>query len=249
MASAQSFGPTLLAIGLLLLLTVGVLSLAGIPHRWAPVSAIGRGVLQLAVLSFVLSGVIRSPILVLAALVLMFSVAVITATRRLGWSLHHLLLTAAAMASGIAVVTSVVFATGALDLGARYALALGGIVIGNSMTIVSLAGRRFTEAVHDDWERVEGWFAIGATPRQATRQLARRTVYSALIPSIDQTRTTGLVTLPGAFVGAIFGGASPVEAGRFQMIVLASILAAGAITAVIVVTSLAPMRQRPNPTE
>jgi putative ABC transport system permease protein len=72
-------------------------------------------------------------------------------------------------------------------------------------------------------------------------------VYSALIPTTDQTKTTGLVTLPGAFVGAIFGGVSPLEAGRFQIVVLAAIIAAGSITAVIVAASLAPVQRKPVP--
>lgn len=53
-------------------------------------------------------------------------------------------------------------------------------------------------------------------------------------PPIDQTKTTGLVVLPGAFVGAIFGGISPLEAGRFQIVVLAAIMAAGSVTAVLI---------------
>ena len=72
-------------------------------------------------------------------------------------------------------------------------------------------------------------------------------MYSALIPSVDQTKTTGLVTLPGAFVGAIFGGLSPLEAGRFQIVVLASIMAAGSVTAILLITLLAPVRVRPAP--
>jgi putative ABC transport system permease protein len=146
---------------------------------------------------------------------------------------------------GVVVSFSVVFLTGALELSARYALAIGGIVIGNSMSIATLAGRRFTEAVDDHWEEVEGWLSLGATPRQSTLEQARLAVYSALIPSVDQTKTTGLVTLPGAFVGAIFGGVSPLEAGRFQVVVLAAIMAAGSITAVIVSAWLAPVRVRP----
>jgi hypothetical protein len=55
-----------------------------------------------------------------------------------------------------------------------------------------------------------------------------------------------VVTLPGAFVGAIFGGASPLEAGRFQLVVLAAILAAGAVTAVGVTYALAPVSVRPG---
>ena len=65
--------------------------------------------------------------------------------------------------------------------------------------------------------------------------------------STDQTKTTGLVTLPGAFVGAIFGGVSPLEAGRFQIVVLASIMAAGSITAVLIIIGLAAVRHRPRP--
>jgi putative ABC transport system permease protein len=47
-------------------------------------------------------------------------------------------------------------------------------------------------------------------------------------------------------VGAIFGGLSPLEAGRFQIVVLASIMAAGSITAVMLVHMLAPVRVRPG---
>ena len=149
------------------------------------------------------------------------------------------------MFCSIAITLVIVFATGAIEFTPRYALAIGGIVIGNAMTIATLASRRFVESVADHWEEVEGWLALGATPRQSTLQLARNAVYSALIPSTDQTKTTGLVALPGAFVGAIFGGVSPLEAGRFQIVVLAAIMAAGSITAVIVVKVLAPVKVRP----
>jgi putative ABC transport system permease protein len=146
---------------------------------------------------------------------------------------------------GVGLTLAIVFSTGSLAFTPRYALAIGGTVIGNAMTIATLAGRRFTESVKERWEEVEGWLALGAMRRQSTADLARGAVYSALIPSTDQTRTTGLVTLPGAFVGAVFGGISPLEAGRFQILVLASIMAAGSITAVMVIGTLAPIRVRP----
>ncbi len=43
-----------------------------------------------------------------------------------------------------------------------------------------------------------------------------------------------MVTLPGAFVGALFGGASPVEAAQFQLVVLAGIALAMTVTGVVV---------------
>ena len=71
-------------------------------------------------------------------------------------------------------------------------------------------------------------------------------VRDALIPSIDQTKTTGLVVLPGAFVGAIFGGISPLEAGRFQIVVLAAIMAAGSVAAVLIALWMGDVRTRPK---
>jgi putative ABC transport system permease protein len=150
-----------------------------------------------------------------------------------------------AMLLGNLVVIGVVFASGAVEFSPRYVLAVGGIVIGNTMSIATLTSRSFTGTVTDRWDEVEGWLALGATPSESTRWLAREAVFSALVPSIDQTRTTGIVVLPGAFVGAIFGGASPLEAGRFQLIVLASILAAGAITATVLVRLVGGVSRKP----
>lgn len=226
-------------------LTVAVLWVSRAPHRLAPALAILRGIAQLAVISLILSTVITSAIWVSLALLVMFTVASFTAARRLTWSWGRFGLVSGAMGAGIAATLAIVFATRAIELTPRYALAIGGIVIGNAMTIATLSGRRFTESVNDRWEDVEGWLALGATPRQSTQGLARNAIYSALIPATDQTKTTGLVTLPGAFVGAIFGGVSPLAAGAFQITVLASVMAAGSITAVVIITVLAPVRRRP----
>jgi putative ABC transport system permease protein len=239
--------PTFVALAILVALTVAVLWGSRTPSFLAPAVAILRGAAQLALISLVLGGIINDPLWVAVALLVMFTVAVVTATRRLTWSWRRFTAVAATMALGILVTLAVVFGTGAIEFTPRYVLAVGGIVIGNCMSIAVLAGRRFFEAVRDQWSEVEGWLALGAQPSRATLTQARFSVHAALIPSIDQTKTTGLVTLPGAFVGAIFGGASPLEAGRFQVVVLASILAAGSITAVALIRSLRGVKVRPEP--
>ena len=236
---------TVLGVLALVATATVVLLAARASAPWAPAAAIARGVLQLAAVSLVLTGVIRSPVLIGLALGVMFIVATCTSARRLGDLPTMVLPVAGAMASGILVSAVVVFGSGAIALSPRYALALGGIVIGNAMSIATIAGRRFRELVDDRWDEVEGWLALGATPGRATADLVRRAVSAALVPTVDQTRTTGLVTLPGAFVGAVFGGVSPLEAGRFQIVVLAAIMATGSITAVLLTRWLAPVRTRP----
>lgn len=236
---------TVLGVLALVATATVVLLAARASAPWAPAAAIARGVLQLAAVSLVLTGVIRSPGLIGLALGVMFIVATCTSARRLGDLRTMVLPVAGAMASGILVSAVVVFGSAAIALSPRYALALGGIVIGNAMSIATIAGRRFRELVDDRWDEVEGWLALGATRGRATADLVRRAVSAALVPTVDQTRTTGLVTLPGAFVGAVFGGVSPLEAGRFQIVVLAAIMATGSITAVLLTRWLAPVRTRP----
>ena len=238
---------TLSGVAVLVAATVAVLTLYRVPARLAPAWAILRGAAQLAAISLVLGGIITNALLVGLALLVMFAVAAATATRRLGWTWTTFAHVCTAMGAGVIATLAIVFATGAIDFTPRYALAIGGIVIGNAMSITTLAGRHFSQTVISRWEEVEGWMALGARPRESTAGLAREAVHSALIPSTDQSKTTGLVTLPGAFVGAIFGGISPLAAGMFQIVVLASIMAAGSITAVVTILFLAPLRTRPLP--
>jgi putative ABC transport system permease protein len=245
MTAVRDALPALVSVIVLMSITAAVLGWTHVPHPLAPAAAVLRGAIQLAVISLVLSGIITNLAWVGVTLTVMFTIASVTATRRIGWSRPHARLVMGAMSTGVLVTLTVIFATGAVDFSGRYLLALGGIIIGNAMSITTLAGRRFLELVDDGWHEVEGWIALGATPRQSTLSLTRRAVYSALIPSTDQTKTTGLVTLPGAFIGVIVGGGSAVEAGQFQILVLAAVMACGAITAVIVVAGLAPAASRP----
>lgn len=239
--------PTIVAVILLAAIALVGLATARVPRAFAPLWAILRGAAQLAALSLVLAGILGNPVLVAAGLVVVFTAAVWTVSRRIQADLRQTVAVGASMLAGNVAVLVIVFSTGAIEFSPRYALAIGGIVIGNTMSIGTLTGRIFHTSVRDHWDEVEGWLALGAAPIESTRELARTALHSALVPSIDQTKTTGVVVLPGAFVGAIFGGASPLEAGRFQIVVLASILAAGTITATILLRLVGAVAQKPNP--
>ncbi|MFV0372787.1 ABC transporter permease [Microbacterium sp.] len=245
MITPASLVATAIGVAVLAVVATVVLAAYRVPRLWEPVVAIARGAVQLAVISVILGGIITDPVLIGLALLVMFTIASGVATGRVGWSPRAFAAMASSIAAGAVVTLTIVFTTGTLEFTARYTLAIGAIVIGNAMGIATLTGRTFRTTVHDHWDEVEGWLALGARPRQATVALGRQAVRLALIPSIDQTKTTGLVVLPGAFVGAIFGGISPLEAGRFQLVVLAALMAAGAITAVMVALWWGNVRTRP----
>lgn len=223
---------TLIGVSALVAITAIALRLYGVRQWYAGALAILRAAVQLAALSLVLSIVIEDLLWVWLALGVMLLAAILTAGRRLHADWRMLLTIAGVMAGSATVTLAVIFVSGAVQLTPQYVLAIGGIVVGNTMTITTLTGRHHHSSVVARRDEVEGWLALGATPRQSTLDVARIAVREALIPSVDQTRTTGLVVLPGAFVGAVFAGASPIEAGRFQLIVLAGILCAGALVAV-----------------
>ena len=236
------------AVAVLLLAAIATAGLRAfrIPQPWSVLGALARAALQLAALSLVLAGILKDPLWVGIGLGVMFVAAVFTAARRSRTAARDLAPLALAMILGPVVVMTIVFATGAIEFSPRYVLAIGGIVIGNTMTIAILVQRVFGNSEIDHWDEVEGWLALGATPRQSTLELGRRAIRTALLPSIDQTRTTGIVVLPGAFVGAIFAGASPLEAGRFQLVVLACILAAGVVTSATLVRATGAVTVRPT---
>ena len=74
--------------------------------------------------------------------------------------------------------------------------------------------------------------ATGATGASVSEVVHRR-VPEALIPGLDQVRTAGVVTLPGAFIGVLLGGGSPAQAAAAQVLVLMGIMAAQTTTAVV----------------
>jgi putative ABC transport system permease protein len=226
-----------LAVGLLVLLAVALaaLTVAGVPQRRAVGIASVRAAVQLALVAAALRGVFAAPVAVVGVLAVMFSVAVWTAARRLRAHAGAARAVALACGAGAAVTIAVIVGLPTLTRDVRTLVAVSGIVFGGCMTAATLAGRRLLDGLHRRRDEVEGWLALGATPRQAVRPIARAAAYEALVPALDQTRTVGLVTLPGAFVGALLGGASATGAARFQLVVLIGLLCAESITATGVV--------------
>ena len=239
--------PIAVAVSVVLLLasTVLVLRIARIPVAASAVIAVARGAGQLAIVSVLLGLALTVWWAGAVVLLVMVGTAIITASSRLREFPSATGPVALAILSGVTVTLGIVFGTGAFDFDARYVLAFSGIVIGGSMTTASTTGRQLWIGMVHRSDEIEGWLALGATPRQSVADISRAAVVEALRPSIDQTRTTGLVTLPGAFVGALLAGASPVDAGIFQVTVLAGLLAAGSLSSTMTAYLLGAPKQLP----
>jgi putative ABC transport system permease protein len=166
---------------------------------------------------------------VVAALIgrLGVSRAVVTASVRLGWPVI------APIVAGAAPAATVIVLGRTMPLTEVALLPIAGILIGGAMTATSLAGRRALDELRSRHGEYEAALALGFLPRDAALEVCRPTAGQALVPAMDQTRTVGLVTLPGAFVGVLLGGGSALQAGATQLLVLIALLAAEAIAAAV----------------
>jgi putative ABC transport system permease protein len=223
-----------IAVLLLAVLAALVVYLGGLGHERGVLTAAARAAVQLGVVSLVIAAIVGSLPLTLAFLALMFGVATYTAGRRMtrdrsGWW--------AAVPVGLGTVPVIVglLLGGLVPPKGIVLVPIAGILIGGAMTATALAGRRALDELTHRRGEVEAALALGFLDRDAALEICRPGAAQALVPVLDQTRTVGLVTLPGAFVGMLLGGATPVAAGAVQLFVLVALLA---VESVAVVTTI-----------
>lgn len=192
-----------------------------------------RAIVQLVAVGAVIRLIFATPALGPVYVAVMLGAAAFTSSRRIGTP-GAIKAALVSIAAGTATVALVVFASRALPFDARNAVPFTAQIVGGSMTATTLAGLRFRDEVLRQWDVVEGWLALGARPAEAVRELGRFSAARALVPALDQTRNVGLVVLPGAFVGLLLGGATPLQAGRLQLLVLIGLLAAETVAALLV---------------
>ena len=242
--SVVQLGPGLV-VALVVLTTVGALvgGLGGLGVGRRVLTAAARAVVQLAAVSLVITAVVQSLPLAAAFVGLMYLVATLTSARRITRDRSGLF---AALPIGVGVlpVLGVVLATGAIPLRGIALVPIGGIVIGGAMTATSLAGRRALDELRSRYGEYEAALSLGLLPRDAALEICRPAAAQGLVPGMDQTRTVGLVTLPGAFVGVLLGGGSPAQAGAAQILVLTGLLAAQALAVLLTVELVARGRLR-----
>src|SRR6185312_4464380 len=102
----------------------------------------------------------------------------------------------------------------------RYAIPLAGIVLGNVLNGASLALDSMLGGVVRERAAIEGQLALGATFGQAIRGLVRASVRRALLPVINTMSAAGIVTLPGIMTGQILAGMDPLEAAKYQILLI-----------------------------
>jgi putative ABC transport system permease protein len=201
--------------------------------------AVVRLVVQLWMLGIVLKAIFaaNNPWIVLLTAGVMLAVAAHTVGSRQSKSRWVVRLEALiAMGVGVAVMMAINVRL-ALHLEPWYSpstfIPLLGMILGNSVTGVSLAAERLASDLKTDRDLVEQRLALGATSRQAAMPALRAAVRASLTPVINNMMIAGIVAIPGMTTGQLLAGADVLEALRYQILVYLGITATAALSTLI----------------
>lgn len=108
----------------------------------------------------------------------------------------------------------------------RYAIPLLGLMLGNTMSGVAIGMERLTESAWERRDVIEARLMLGHSWSQAVEAVRRNAARSGMIPIVNTMSVVGLVKLPGMMTGQILAGALPLEAVKYQILIM-FLLAAG----------------------
>ncbi|MEO6715596.1 MAG: iron export ABC transporter permease subunit FetB [Mycobacteriales bacterium] len=135
--------------------------------------------------------------------------------------------------AGVSVSLGLLAGSGAIAARPSVVVPLGGMLVSSSMQGTTVALTRIRDEVASARHLIEARLALGLPAREAFRPHLRLALRSALAPAIDQTKIVGLIALPGAMTGLIIAGVEPIDAIRYQIIVMYMWLGSASISALV----------------
>jgi len=187
-----------------------------------------RTVIQLSLIGFVLKALFASAAPGWVAL--MALVMVLAAGREVRARQKHRLRGTWGFGIGLSAMFISSFAVTVLALGVvihaepwyapRYAIPLLGMLLGNTMNGISLSVNQLTQSVRNQRSGIEGRLALGQTKSEAIEEIRRESIRTGLIPIVNAMAAAGLVSLPGMMTGQILAGNAPVDAVKYQILIM-----------------------------
>lgn len=110
------------------------------------------------------------------------------------------------------------------------------MIIGNSMTGIALGANRLCANMQDHREKIENSLMLGASPKLAAHEEVNDAFDSAILPTMNNMMTMGIVSLPGMMTGQMLSGTFPLTAIKYQIGIMLAILGCTAVTVVVFVT-------------
>ncbi len=112
----------------------------------------------------------------------------------------------------------------------QYFIPIAGMIVGNSMTGITLGVNRLVDGMYSDRNLVETALMLGAPPREAAKPIVDAAFDQSILPTINSMVGMGIVFLPGMMTGQILSGTSPLTAIEYQIGVMLAILGSVSLT-------------------
>lgn len=194
-----------------------------------------RAVIQLVAVGFILKYVIHADNFWLTAIMSLFIIlnASWNGHKRNPSQLKKFLPTFMAIFISTYITLGVLLLVGALHLVPAQIIPITGMLANNTMVAIGLCYRNLHTQFHDQRQQVWEKLALGAPVKIAAKSILQESIKVAVQPTIDSTKTVGLVSLPGTMSGLIFAGVDPVHAIKYQIMVMFMILASSSLGAIL----------------
>ncbi|MDR3510786.1 MAG: iron export ABC transporter permease subunit FetB [Caulobacteraceae bacterium] len=196
-------------------------------HRQIVIASL-RMVLQLLLIGYVLKLIfaLNNPAVTLLLILIMVLIAARETAARperrfKGWTTLGI---GAASVASATLITALFALTTALRphpwYAPRYAVPLAGILLGNILNATSLSLDSLLGSIARERPAVEARLTLGATYWEAATPFVRGAIRRGLVPIINQMSASGVVTLPGIMTGQILAGLDPMEAVKYQILLM-----------------------------
>ncbi|MGP6138661.1 MULTISPECIES: ABC transporter permease [unclassified Jeotgalibaca] len=194
-----------------------------------------RAVIQLFVIGYVLGYVFDLNNLFVTSVMAGFIIlnAAYHASKRANNIVNAFPISLAAISVGTIVSLLVLLFSGTLKWTPSQVVPITGMLASSAMTAIGIGYRTMHSKYTDQRQQVLERLALGATAPQASKAIVRESIKAALAPTVDSTKTVGLVSLPGMMSGLMFAGIDPTEAIRYQIVVMFMIVATTAFSTMI----------------
>ncbi|HDE8251772.1 TPA: iron export ABC transporter permease subunit FetB [Staphylococcus aureus] len=182
-----------------------------------------RAVVQLIILGFLLHYIFKINdkwLLILCVLVIIINASWNTISRASPVMHHVFWISFLAIFIGTALPLAGTVATGAIHFTANEVIPIGGMLANNGLIAINLAYQNLDRAFVQDGTNIESKLSLAATPKLASKGAIRESIRLAIVPTIDSVKTYGLVSIPGMMAGLIIGGVPPLQAIKFQLLVV-----------------------------
>ena len=102
----------------------------------------------------------------------------------------------------------------------QFIIPILGLILGNSLTAISLTSNQLIENLHGQQGRIEMMLSLSATPFEAVHEQIRAAIINGMTPTLNSMLVVGIVSLPGMMTGQILAGADPTQAVRYQIVTM-----------------------------